>query len=228
MNDTVEEKKITILLVEDNKDFAKLVQVYLQRFDKDAFSVVWRENHTEALSELASNKEIDIVLMDYFLPGKNGLEITKEMRKNNIGLPVVFLTVNKDFDLAVDVMKVGIDDYLVKEEITSPALPRTVLNVMEKRRLKDRLVGIEISKQRLGAIQEILAGVIKDFETPLEQMRKTSHGLKEGIPPEVQKNFVKIIEENVARISDKLEKLKSLKVDRTVKYIKDIRMIDLS
>ena len=33
-------KKINILLVEDNKDFAKLVKVYLQRFDKDAFSVV--------------------------------------------------------------------------------------------------------------------------------------------------------------------------------------------
>jgi CheY-like chemotaxis protein len=228
MTTAVEQKKITILLVEDNKDFAKLVQVYLQRFDKDAFSVVWRENHTEALAELASNKEIDIVLMDYFLPGKNGLEITKEMRKSNIALPVVFLTVNKDFDLAVDVMKVGIEDYLVKEEITSPALPRTVLNVMEKRRLKDRLVGIEITKQRLGAIQETLAGVVKELEAPLEDMKRTSQGLKEGLPPDVQKNFVKIIEENVARISDKLAKLRSLKEDRTVKYIKDIRMIDLS
>src|SRR6266852_5723982 len=116
----MEQKRITILLVEDNKDFAKLVQVYLQRFDKEAFSVLWRENHAEALSELESNPEVDIVLMDYFLPGKNGLEITKEMRKRNITVPVVFLTVNKDFDLAVEVMKVGIDDYLVKEEITSP------------------------------------------------------------------------------------------------------------
>ena len=44
-------KKINILLVEDNKDFAKLVKVYLQRFDKDAFSVVWKENHADALAE---------------------------------------------------------------------------------------------------------------------------------------------------------------------------------
>ncbi|HEY6193153.1 MAG TPA: response regulator [Bacteroidota bacterium] len=224
----MDEKKINILLVEDNKDFAKLVQVYLRRFDKDAFSVVWKENHAEAIAELETNQEIDIVLMDYFLPGKNGLEITKEMRKKNITTPVVFLTVNKDFDLAVDVMKVGIDDYLVKEEISSPVLPKTVLSVIEKRRLKDQLMGIEISRQRLQAIHETLARVIKDFETPLVEMKRTSGSLRAVLPPEIQKNFVKIIEENVARIADKLEKLRSLKVDRTIKYIKDIRMIDLS
>jgi CheY-like chemotaxis protein len=224
----LDEKKVNILLVEDNRDFAKLVQVYLRRFDKDAFSVIWKENHAEAIAELETNKDIDIVLMDYFLPGKNGLEITREMRKKNIATPVVFLTVNKDFDLAVDVMKVGIDDYLVKEEISSPVLPKTVLSVIEKRRLKDQLMGIEISRQRLQAIHETLAGVIKDFEAPLSEMKRTSGSLRANLPPEIQKNFVKIIEENVARIADKLEKLRSLKVDRTIKYIKDIRMIDLS
>jgi DNA-binding NarL/FixJ family response regulator len=224
----VNDNRINILLVEDNKDFAKLVQVYLQRFDKDAFAVVWKENHAEAIAELEANAGIDIVLMDYFLPGKNGLEITKDMRKKNITVPVVFLTVNKDFDLAVDVMKVGIDDYLVKEEITSPVLPKTVLSVIEKRRLKEQLMGIEISKQRLKAIHETLAGVIKDFEAPLAEMQRNAGRLKDGLPVDIQKNFVKIIEENVARIADKLEKLRSLKVDRTIKYIKDIRMIDLS
>jgi phosphoserine phosphatase RsbU/P len=222
------EKKINILLVEDNKDFAKLVQVYLQRFDKEAFSVIWKENHTEALAELESNKDVDIVLMDYFLPGKNGLEITKEMRRRNMTVPVVFLTVNKDFDLAVDVMKVGIDDYLVKEEISSPVLPKTVLSVIEKHRLREQLLGIEISKHRLQAIHETLAAVLQNIEAPLAEMGRTARGLKEGLPVETQKNFVKIIEENVARISEKLAKLKSLKAYKTVKYIKDIRMIDLS
>ena len=221
-------KKINILLVEDNKDFAKLVKVYLQRFDKDAFSVVWKENHADALAELGSGREVDIVLMDYFLPGKNGLEITKEMRKRNLDIPVVFLTVNKDFDLALDVMKVGIDDYLVKEEITSPVLPKTILGVIEKRRLKDRLMEIEISQQRLQAIHETLAGVIKDFEAPLGAMQRVEKGLLERLPSEVQGNFLKIIVENTARIADKLERLKALKVDKTIKYIRDIKMIDLS
>ena len=86
------DRKIEILLVEDNKDFAKLVQVYLQRYEKDRFAVTWRENHADAMAELESGKAYDVVLMDYFLPGKNGLEITKEMVMRKIDVPVVFLT----------------------------------------------------------------------------------------------------------------------------------------
>src|SRR5438876_11914313 len=124
---------IHILLVEDNKDFAKLVQVYLQRHEKDKFDVIWRENHADAMAEVKRNPQIDIILMDYFLPGKNGLEITMEMKAKKINAPVVFLTVNTDFDLAVDVMKARADEYLVKDEISSPVLPKTILSVIDKR-----------------------------------------------------------------------------------------------
>jgi phosphoserine phosphatase RsbU/P len=220
--------KIVILLVEDNKDFAKLVQVYLQRYEKDKFEIIWKENHDDAMKELESNNKLDVVLMDYFLPGKNGLEITKEMMEKKINLPIVFLTVNKDFGLALEVMKLGVEDYLVKEEISSPVLPKTVLSVIEKHRLKDRLAAIEISKERLRAIRETLSGVMQEFEDPLGEMRSIAGKLVQQLPSDVQKNYVKIIEENVNRIIGKLEKLKSLKEDKTVQYIKDIKMIDLS
>jgi DNA-binding response OmpR family regulator len=202
--------KIRILLVEDNKDFAKLVSVYLQRFDKDKFQITWKENYHDTIKELEQNPKYDIVLMDYFLPGKNGLEITKELKAKKFHFPIVFLTVNKDFDLAVDVMKIGVDDYLVKEEISSPVLPKTVLSVIEKHRLKDHLMQLEISKE------------------PIAEMKSLSADIKSYFPSEAQKNYIKIIEENVYRIKDKLEKLKTLKEYRTVKYIKDIKMLDLS
>lgn len=221
-------EKIQILLVEDNKDFAKLVQVYLQRYEKDKFEVVWRENHTDAIAELETNKNFDIVLMDYFLPGKNGLEITKEMLQKKITIPIVFLTVNKDFELALDVMKLGVADYLVKEEITSPVLPKTVLSVIEKNRLKQQLIDVEVSQQRLSAIHETLAGVVNDFEIPLIAMTDLAVQFKSLMTADAQKSYVKIIDENVKRMTDKLDKLKTLKVDKTVKYIKDIKMIDLS
>lgn len=63
---------INILLVEDNKDFAKLVQVYLHRFEAGRFAVTWKENHAEAMAFLRETPKVDIVLMDYFLPGKPG------------------------------------------------------------------------------------------------------------------------------------------------------------
>jgi DNA-binding NtrC family response regulator len=222
------DRKIEILLVEDNKDFAKLVQVYLQRYEKDRFAVTWKENHTDAMAELESGKLYDVVLMDYFLPGKNGLEITKEMVVRKIDVPVVFLTVNKDFELALEVMKLGAADYLVKEEISSPVLPKTVLAVIEKRGLTRQLLDLEVSRQRLRAIRETLNGVVEDFEKPLHEMRTISQALKTVIAAPASANYVRMIDENVLRIIDKLERLKTLKADKTVKYIKDIKMIDLS
>ena len=224
----MEDKKIRILLVEDNKDFAKLVQVYLQRFEKDRFEIVWKENYSDTMRELDVNQNFNIILMDYFLPGKNGLEITKELKAKKFNIPVVFLTVNKDFELAVDVMKLGVDDYLVKEEISSPVLPKTVISVIEKHRLKDQLMQIEITQHRLKAIRETLMGVVGEIERPLAEMKILAQGVREVFTTDQQKNYVKIVAENVNRIIDKLEKLKTLKVYKTVKYIKDIKMIDLS
>ena len=221
-------EKIHILLVEDNKDFAKLVQVYLQRFQKDLFAVTWKQNHADAIQELQANGDLDVVLMDYFLPGRNGLEITREIIEKKIDVPIIFLTVNKDFDLALDVMKLGVDDYLVKEEISSPVLPKTVLGVIEKHRLKDQLEQIEISRQRLKAIRETLSGVLVDFEGPLEEMHEITERFKQSPVGATYQNYLKIIDDNVHRIMDKLEKLKTLKQDKTVKYIKDIKMLDLS
>ena len=224
----MDNSKIQILLIEDNKDFAKLVQVYLQRFEKDRFEVVWKENYEEAIAELGENKQFDIILMDYFLPGKNGLEITKELFERKIAIPVVFLTVNKDFDLAVDVMKLGVDDYLVKEEISSPVLPKTVLSVIEKHRLNKQLVNIEVSQQRLQAIRETLASVVHEFEVPLNDMHTIAREVSSRFMNDAQKTYLKIIEDNVTRMEEKLEKLKTLKEDKTVHYIKDIKMIDIS
>lgn len=221
-------QKVLILLIEDNKDFAKLVQVYLQRYEKDKFEVVWKENHDDAIHAIQDGRPYDVILMDYFLPGKNGLEITKEFMEKKVKTPIVFLTVNKDFDLALDVMKLGVADYLVKEEISSPALPKTILGVIEKYRLKEQLLNLEISKQRLGAIHMTLSNVVHEFEVPIAEMREIANVFKTTMLNDPHKNYVKIIDENVKRMADKLTKLKTLKEDKTVKYIKDIKMIDLS
>lgn len=222
------DERIKVLLVEDNKDFSKLLQAYLQRYEKDKFSVVWKENYTDAIAELESNKDIDVILMDYFLPGKNGLEITKEIFQRKIDRPIIFLTVNKDFDVVLRVMKLGVADYLIKEEVSTPVLPKTILNVIEKHRLKERLMQLEISKHRVSVMKEMISGVVDDLEHPLVEMREIVDTLQGKFETDAHKNYVRIIDENVHRIMDRLQKLKVLKDDKTVQYIKDIRMIDLS
>jgi sigma-B regulation protein RsbU (phosphoserine phosphatase) len=226
--DVDEKTPIRILLVEDNKDFAQLVEVFLRKYDKVQFVVTWRETGPVAIQELQDTPDYDIILMDYFLPGQNGLEVTRTLQSRGVTVPIVFLTVNKDFDLAVEVMKLGIEDYLVKDEITSPVLPRTILNVIERDKLRKQLTSLEIMQKRLEAIQAMVQRIATEIRTPLEGMRAGIDELVASHPQDTLTSYLSIISDNVGRIERKITQLKDLKTDKTIPYIKDIRMIDLS
>jgi DNA-binding NarL/FixJ family response regulator len=223
------EKPIKILLIEDNADFAKLVKLYLSKYSGTRFEVEWKENGRDGIEQaIATGAAFDVILMDYFLPGQNGLEVTRSLHEKNVTTPVIFLTVNKDVNLAVEVMKLGVEDYLVKEEVSTPTLPKTILGVVEKRTLQRKMEELEIRKKRIEAMQELIAGITNEVCAPLDGMKGIIEGLLRQGGNEKTGKYLSIIKENIDRIQLKVEKLKNLKEDKTVQYIKDIRMIDLS
>jgi CheY-like chemotaxis protein len=223
-----QDRIVKVLLIEDNKEFSNLVQLFLQRYREGLFQVTWKDNGRNALEELGSNQSFDVILMDYFLPGMNGLEITRELQKRHIQIPVIFLTVNKDFDLAVEVMKLGVEDYLVKEEISTPVLPKTILNVIERKELRDQLTHLEITQNRLETIQELVKKITTEIRAPLDQMRKGVEGLTINHQNDNLHTYLVIMRDNLNRIDKKIQQLKDLKSDKTVQYVHDIRMFDLS
>ncbi|MBI3587302.1 MAG: response regulator [Ignavibacteriales bacterium] len=219
---------VLVLLIEDNVDFAKLVKLYLDRFEEARIEVVWKNNGPEAIEEAVRNKDIDVILMDYFLPGMNGLEITRALQQKNLGTPVVFLTVNKDMNLAVEVMKLGVQDYLVKEEISTPILPKTIMGIVEQSKFQKEMAVLEIRQKRLEAMQEMIVGITTEISAPLQAMKNIVSKLLGKESSEKGLKYLTIIKDNVNRIESKMEKLNNLKEDKTVQYIKDIKMIDLS
>ncbi len=219
---------VTVLLIEDNEAFANLVKLYLARAEEAAFDVIWRSNGKDGIEVAGANPAIDIILMDYFLPLMNGLETTKQLRQKNIEIPIIFLTVNKDVDLAVEVMKAGVEDYLVKEEVTTPILPKTIMGVVEKRRFNREKAELDIRKKRLEAIHELVVNITAEIGAPLDKMAETVTAMSMDAADEKAKRYLEIIRENVERISGKMNKLNNLKEDKTIQYIRDIRMIDLS
>jgi phosphoserine phosphatase RsbU/P len=223
-----EERVVRVLLVEDNKDFANLVQLFLKRQTEARFEVQWAPNGPDAMEAIASEPASDLILMDYFLPGKNGLEVTRDIRQLGFTTPVVFLTVNKDFDLAVEVLKLGVEDYLVKEEISSPVLPKTILSVIERQALRKELTELEISQKRLQVIQELVAKILSELRAPMTGMRIGVDGLLDRHGEDNLRAYLVIIRDNLIRMEKKMERLRELKSDRTIPYIRDIRMFDLA
>lgn len=224
----MEKREVNVLIIEDNENFARLVQIYLRRYADVKFNIIWKEDGELGLHELRENPDIDIILMDYFLPGQNGLETTLQIRENGIQVPIIFLTVNKDFNLALEVMKAGVSDYIVKEEISTPVFPKILLGVIEKKELKERYEELEISRHRLEVLQKLATEVTTDLEPVLLSMRKISNELLDKYKSEKTVNYLNIIHDSVGRIQSKIGKLKEIKDDKTVTYVKDLKMIDLS
>jgi len=204
------------------------VELFLRRYDGAKFEIVWRDGGAAALREFDKGSTCDIILMDYFLPGQNGLEVTRALQEKGVTVPIIFLTVNKDFDLAVEAMKLGIDDYLVKEEVTTPILPKTILDVLERRKLKEELAAAEVARKRMEAIQEMVVRIASEMKLPLERMRASVERVVSVAGEASSKPYLTIITENVARIERKMARLKELKTDKTIPYVRDIKMFDLS
>lgn len=220
--------RITILHIEDNVDNARLAKAFLDRFEGGTFDIIWKEDGISGLEEATRNPNIDLILMDYFLPGMNGLEVTRVLKEKKIETPVVFLTVNKETSIAVEVMKLGVADYLLKEDITSHYFPQTLMGVVEKRRLHHEVSKLDVKKRRLEAMQELVIGISSEITEPLGTMKSLVDQLIKQSGPEKAVKYLTLMKENIDRLEVKMEKLKNLKEDKTVQYIKDIRMIDIS
>jgi DNA-binding NtrC family response regulator len=99
-----------ILFVEDEAVFAKNVQTYLKR---EGYEVRIADNADAALKAFDDFRP-GIVLLDYNLPGANGLEVLAQLKQRDPKVPVVMLTGHSSIEVAVQAMKLGAADYLSK------------------------------------------------------------------------------------------------------------------
>src|SRR5687767_7011597 len=98
-----------ILVVDDD---ARIRQMLVRYFEPEGFRVVTAENGSAMRQRLAESPA-DIVLLDWMLPGEDGLELARELRSQS-DLGVIMLTARSDLVDTVVGLEVGADDYIVK------------------------------------------------------------------------------------------------------------------
>lgn len=106
-----------ILVVDDEERIRRLVRMYLER---EGYQVEEAEDGEQALS-LALVEEFDAILLDVMMPGKDGIEVCKELRETKT-TPIIMLTAKGEEANRVQGFEVGADDYIVK-----PFSPREVV-----------------------------------------------------------------------------------------------------
>ncbi len=122
----VANQPIRILLVEDDEDDYILTRGLIQEIDgTDRFELRWVADYKSGLEALA-RCEADICLVDYYVGGKNGLDLVREARRNGCDVPTILLTGRGDREIDIAAMEAGAADYLEKTELSPRLLERTI------------------------------------------------------------------------------------------------------
>lgn len=100
-----------ILLVDDEVPF---VETMGKRLTKRNYIVKTANDGQEALDILDKNKNMDVIILDVKMPGLNGIETLKEIKKRIPLAEVIMLTGHATVETAIDGMKLGAYDYLMK------------------------------------------------------------------------------------------------------------------
>ncbi|HHV79180.1 MAG TPA: response regulator transcription factor [Firmicutes bacterium] len=110
-----------ILVVDDEVNILRLLQVNLE---KEGFEVILATNGNEALERVRQCRP-DLVILDLMLPGIDGLEVAKRLRREDIWIPILILTARSSEVDKVVGLEVGADDYLTKPFSVRELVART-------------------------------------------------------------------------------------------------------
>lgn len=156
-------KPLRILIIDDSED------------DREAFRrMLSRASTSYELIEAASGEDgvrlcrehsPDCILLDYSLPGRNGVAVLEEIRRSHPFAAAVMLTGQGNETVAVDVMKAGAQDYFTKDSVSREALERAIANAVGRQELAAKL---EEQRQSLEIFSRAMA---HDLKEPLRTIR---------------------------------------------------------
>ncbi|MDO9528391.1 MAG: response regulator [Syntrophales bacterium] len=155
-------KSLRILLVEDNPDHAELARGALMRA-KEGGEVVWVESGYDCLERLADDSKFDLILLDYSLPGIDGMETLGKINKAGYDIPVIMVTGHGNEAVAAEAIKMGAYDYIVKTGGYLTVLPVVAIKAWESHRT-DR-ENVELRENIEQKYLDTLAVLISVIET---------------------------------------------------------------
>jgi FixJ family two-component response regulator len=211
-------KPISVLLVDDDISFAKIVQHLLQQFQNREFKLIWKESVEDALQEVKQNSTIDLILTDYVFPGSSGLEFCLQLNQMNSEIPIVFVTATRDFKLAIEAMKLGVEDFLIKEDLAESLLPRTIINVLDRARMHKQIKAVEkrmlIAEKRAEAIRELVVTVCHEFNNPLAAIKISADLIRRHDLSDDDRTVLKEFEESFQKIESEVKRLRDISFER--------------
>jgi two-component system, OmpR family, copper resistance phosphate regulon response regulator CusR len=211
-----------ILVVEDDPKINDFLKISLE----SEYFVVDTVHDGEKGYYLAMTNEYDIIILDFMLPGKLGLEICKELRTNGIQTPIIGLSVKSETVNKVGFLNAGADDYLTKPFSFEELIARIQALLRRPQSIESNIVeigGIELDSQKHTVRKDgkeiyltrkeflLLEYLMKNHGTVLSRGMILEHVWDMNADP-----FSNTIETHIMTLRRKIDSEQSLRLIRTV------------
>jgi putative two-component system response regulator len=165
-----------ILVVDDEENMRIFLIHYLKSL---GYSCISASNAGEAFEQIQGNL-LDLVVTDIDMPGMNGIELLREIKRRDDNLPFVMITGKDDPREIIDAMKTGADDYILKPfDLTD--ISRGISNSLKRSAMRKQIRAFQNDIQRMLAertsqVQRLSLNIIQSLITALEQKDSYTNG----------------------------------------------------
>jgi len=132
-----------VLLVDDEIDF---VETFSERLELRNLEISKAFSGEEALQVLEKNHNVEVVILDVKMPGMDGIETLAEIKKRHPLVEVIMLSGHADVESAIEGMKLGAFDYLMKPCDMNQMITKVTEAAAEKRRHEEKIIQARIKE----------------------------------------------------------------------------------
>ena len=145
-------KRARILIVDDERSIRELLEIVLK---KDGFNVTSVRSAVEALTLLKSS-DFDLIISDIKMPDMSGIDLLRQLRETTFGGQFILLTAFASAETAIQALKMGAFDYILKTENFIEELKLVVYSALENRRLREENVYLRREFRKLHGMGNLI------------------------------------------------------------------------
>jgi FixJ family two-component response regulator len=211
---------LSLLLLDDDPAFARSIIDCFAEFKERSSAVKWEKSVESALSAIRNQEPLDIIIMDYIFQSSNtnGLDFCLALNQMEKQIPIVFVSSVSDIQLAVEVMKLGVEEFILKKEVVFSDFPKKILTILERTQLRRQRYAVEkriaLAENKTQAVRELVVTICHEFNNPLAAVKISYDLLRRLLSSEKDRLLLQKFEQHYLQIETEIRRLRDLNFER--------------